>query len=146
MIRFDKLQDAEEIIPGFVRGWLRDRKIVVYKLLSNEDYVVDRWIEVGRETLLSWKVSTPYCAIHDLSAGGVELTPYARLATTTAIKRLPLLPMYSANVLSQSPTNRLLQLFVSFNLGTKHPTLKRQIVFSLEDGVTWLLHQIDNKI
>ena len=64
---------TEKPFPGLVVDWYNGEEVVVYKLTSVTDTVIDNWAELVQTNLKAWDKSQPYLAVHDLSQPGVSL-------------------------------------------------------------------------
>ncbi len=127
---------VEWLSAGVSREWLFDKKVAVYTVLNASRESVDTWAETCKTDINNWPANQPVLLMHDLSAKGIALTPYARERSQAIAATRPESRGRIAVVLSSSLAASLIQLFLRTEKRT--PRIHRAFS-SREKGLAWLL-------
>lgn len=141
-------------VNGLSVEWVQDKQIVVYRLESPRQSVLNAWSEIALETMAAWPKDHPYCAIHDVSRSGVGLLycrsvsndianvgvlPGARSQVGELVKQRPGWAMRLAVVVSGSASGYL-NRFMSV-LGDQSVYLEAKPFFMYQQALDWVTHQ-----
>lgn len=64
---------TDKPFPGLVVDWYNHDEVIVYKLTTVTEAVVQKWAALVMAILKTWPKNQPYLAVHDLSQSGVSL-------------------------------------------------------------------------
>ncbi len=126
----------EQLSPGVSREWLMDKRIAVYRVTDAHRESVDIWADACAADITNWPPDRPILLLHDFTARGITLTPYARQRSQPLMDMRPDAKGRTALVLPVGVTASLIQLFVRTE--RKAPRARR-IFSSREKAVEWLL-------
>lgn len=141
-----------EVFPGLFQEWYTNRKMVSYRLTSVSQALIDAWADVVITTLEGWDKTTPYLAMHDLSAAGVS-TIYASL-TSYDMLNIGITPdgkLRAEGVLNDHP-GFIARVAIAFNITLsghigktlvnyytdKHPAVQYKSYYSRDKSLRWL--------
>ncbi len=127
---------VEWLSPSVSRQWLMNNRVVVFSVTDAKRESVDKWAEACKTAIANWPPDQPVLLMHDLSARGLALTPYARERAQDIAKTRPEARGRVAVILSSSLAATLIQLFLRSERET--PRTHRAFA-SREKGLAWLL-------
>jgi hypothetical protein len=131
--------DVQEIIPGLVVEWLRDRQIVTITNKGGASRVfVDTWINTVTSIMLSWPAPQPFLYLQDLSDKKNVVTTYSRQRAAALYKLRPELAGFVAVVVAPSLTAQLVRLF----LRMQNRNLKIEVFFDRKVALDWLQQKL----
>jgi hypothetical protein len=128
----------ERLSPSVSREWLLGKTIVVYKVTDAHRESIDTWAEACAVDITNWPGDRPVLIIHDLSARGIALTPYARERSQPLMDMRPEAKGRIALVLPGNIAASLIQLFVR---SPKKAPRARHAFSSREKALEWLLSE-----
>ncbi len=128
----------EQISPSVSREWLFDKRIVVYTVMDAHRESIDVWAGTCTADIASWPGDRPVLIMHDLSARGIALTPYARERSQPMMDMRPEAKGRVAIVLQPGIAASLIQLFLRPE--RKAPRVRRAFT-SREKAIEWLLSE-----
>jgi len=65
--------DSEEVYPGLFCERHSESQVVVYRVMTVSNAMLEAWAGWVAATLETWPVECPYLALHDLSKTGISL-------------------------------------------------------------------------
>ncbi|MDX2163437.1 MAG: hypothetical protein SF162_19120 [bacterium] len=142
----------EEVFPGLIREWLYDRQIVVYRLTTVSQTIIQQWEGLVLKTMEAWDKAKPYLALHDVSETGVSL----QYATLVRFDLMNIGITDPGRELAEAYFNEFpefrARVAIGFNLSVsgqvsqtvmdrlkmKHPSITYKTFFNRERSLVWL--------
>ena len=128
---------VEEICPGLTRQWIRDRRIVVFKLTNSSRELTDAWFAAVVETYKQCPPGQSYLCLQDLSQGNLTITPYGRQRTSELSSLYPELRGRTAVLVSKSLMGQMMKGLLRL-IGNRETGRNRRIFFHKDEALRWL--------
>jgi hypothetical protein len=137
----------EIIVPGLVRDWAANNRVVIYTLQRPGAPLIEAWAEAVQTSLTHWSPEQPYLAVHDFSnvpltlverqvknLYSVRIWPVTRADLPPAIA----MPVKLALVMSFSLSGRFARV-ASLAPNDAIATDNHKVFFKREPAIEWLL-------
>ncbi len=120
--------------------WLLDHQISAVYVSEMTIASVDVWVDYAKKVLQAWPTDKLYCALTDLSAPNVRMTPYSHTRTAELGKLGTNLTSFAAVILASNIFGQILRPFINSFPHPASATIK--IFFSRAEGLAWLERMI----
>jgi hypothetical protein len=128
--------DLQDRGMGVQTEWLFDHRVTAIYLTEMTVATVDTWVDYMKSVLRDWPAGQMYCALTDLSAPNVRMTPYARTRAAESTTMRNELTTFAAVVLAPNVFGQVLRPFINSFPHPNSATIK--IFFSRAEALTWL--------